>query len=190
MFASRSIHATSISVRAWSSGWASAFQADEGGSIPPARSNTKGEASGDMASKSAARRAWRVARGKFDPRCDYCGIVTSEHVAETHPQRATVEDIVPLSKGGNNNRSNWALACSACNQAKGDLHLDPKFPKLGGRFVNGKGAKRGRYSRRAPVSQKLIDRIIADDHARRDRAAALGFTLYTPIPGVPDDGFR
>lgn len=141
-----------------------------------------------MASKSAARRAWRVARGKIDPRCDYCAVVTSEHVPENHPQRATVEDIVPLSKGGSNNRSNWALACSACNQAKGAEERHPaRTVAMPTRVLR---HKRGRYSRRAPVSQKLIDRVLASDKERRDRAAALGFSLYQPIPGVPDEAFR
>lgn len=142
-----------------------------------------------MASRSAARRAWRVARGKVDPRCDYCGIVTSEHLAETHPQRATVEDIVPLSKGGRNNRANWALACSRCNQAKGAEVAHPArivpvpgYPKIKQRHA--------KSFRRRPVSQKLIDRIITEDKARKERRDALGFSLYAPIPGVPDEAFR
>lgn len=116
-----------------------------------------------MGKRSAARRAWRVARGKIDPRCDYCGIGTSEDVPASHPQRATVEDIVPLSKGGRNNRSNWALACCACNQAKGDDERRPPRTVT----VPGYPALTARR-RPPPISQKMIDRIIAEDHRKRE----------------------
>lgn len=161
------------------------LKAHEPVSSPALDSHTKESRAGIMGGKSAARRAWRVARGNVDPRCDYCGVVTREDVAETHPQRATVEDIVPLSKGGLNNRSNWALACSACNQAKG---ASDTMPKKKARLAA--KPKRDRCSRHRPGLQNHIDRILAEDQARRDRAAALGFTLYPPIPGVQDEAFR
>lgn len=148
--------------------------------------------------KTAARRAWRVERVRFDPYCDYCGVITREDVHETDPRRATVEDIVPLSKGGANNRSNWALACWTCNQAKGvDAALPTRIVIIKAkhnirraRHEENIRLKRGRLSKQAPVSQKLIDRVIAEDRERKERCAALGFSLYAPIPGVVDDAFR
>lgn len=156
-----------------------------------------------MASKSAARRAWRVARGKIDPYCDYCGEVTHEDVHENHPRRATVEDIVPLSKGGRNNRSNWALACSLCNQAKGSNHDIPsrivpvplrdqldetrqaenEQPKIGRHYRMTAAERRARKCR-------VVDRKNVDEVNRLARLARLPFSLYTPIPGVHDEAFR
>jgi hypothetical protein len=40
------------------------------------------------------------------------------------PNSTSVDHIVPLSKGGADDPSNWALMCRACNQAKGDAVLD------------------------------------------------------------------
>lgn len=145
-----------------------------------------------MASRSAARRAWRVARGKIDPRCDYCGIVTSEHVAETDPQRATVEDIMPLSKGGKNNRSNWALACCACNQAKGTEEHWPNrvvpLPPCCGE-LNWARAKARRVAQ-ITAKSRAQDRERIEEVERLALLARLPFTLYTPIPGVQDEAFR
>lgn len=148
-----------------------------------------------MASKSAARRAWRVARGKIDPRCDYCAVITSERLPENHPQRATVEDIVPLSKGGKNNRSNWALACSACNQAKGPEEHWPKRIVPVTPMDERRVAKVHDARRRARVAQisaksREQDRERREDVERLARLARLPFTLYAPIPGVPDEAFR
>jgi hypothetical protein len=49
---------------------------------------------------------------KWNRRCAYCGV--SNHALE-------VEHIVPRSRGGSDRVSNLALACHACNQAKGNL---------------------------------------------------------------------
>lgn len=152
-----------------------------------------------MAGKSAQRRAWRVARVKIDPRCDYCGEVTRENVAETHPRRATVEDIVPLSKGGFNARSNWALACSSCNQAKADGHLTPSRPPTHPRIVDCKTGEHARPSlqhyRMTEMERRrrkcmTIHRERVEEVERLARLARLPFSLYTPIPGVLDEGWR
>lgn len=140
-----------------------------------------------MGKKSAARQAWRRARVQSDPRCTYCGITCSETVHERHPQRATVDDIVPLSRGGLNNASNWTLACQTCNRDKADNLITPSQKKA--KRLASK-PKRGRCSRKKPLSQQRIDEALAADRKRKDQAASLGFTLYPPIPGVQDEAFR
>lgn len=137
-----------------------------------------------MASKSAARRAWRVARGKIDPRCDYCSEETSEQVHEGHPKRATVDDMIPLSRGGRNAPGNWALACNDCNSRKGDAIIEPgDLPAPQPRHRLTQWEKRQRKHRRAHV-----ERI--EEVERLARLARLPFTIYPPIPGVPDEAIR
>lgn len=142
-----------------------------------------------MASKSAARRAWRVARGKIDPRCDYCGEITFENVKERDPRRATVEDMTPLSKGGPNNRSNWALACSECNQAKGDNCVAERVEITQPKKKHYRMTQMERRQRKCRKPQRMTeDRI--EEIERLARLASLPFSLYAPIPGVPDEAFR
>lgn len=55
--------------------------------------------------------------------CAYCG----QPMAFYH-----VDHVVPLAKGGGNDAANLALACPACNMAKGDMGLlewisDPRY---------------------------------------------------------------
>ena len=50
--------------------------------------------------------------------CCYCGAEMSLHPCDT--RAATIEHIVPLSRGGKDNRSNITLACKPCNQARGN----------------------------------------------------------------------
>lgn len=128
-----------------------------------------------MGSTSTARRSWRVARGQIDPRCDYCGDVTFEGVEETHPKRATVDDIIPLSKGGRNGASNWALACNLCNAEKADGFLRPK--------------KRGPHAVLLTRAAELAV-MKAAERARKRRLESLPFSLYAPIPGVQDEAWR
>lgn len=47
-------------------------------------------------------------------RCRYCAAVLS-------PRTATIDHVIPLSRGGRNTHSNRVLACAACNRAKGAL---------------------------------------------------------------------
>jgi 5-methylcytosine-specific restriction endonuclease McrA len=52
----------------------------------------------------------------LDPHCKYCG-------KELTLEEATVDHIIPLSKGGTNRWHNKVLACSPCNAKKGDKIL-------------------------------------------------------------------
>lgn len=55
-------------------------------------------------------------------RCRYCRVEVRRNWMETerHDHDATIDHIVPKAKGGGNERSNYALACRRCNNAKGD----------------------------------------------------------------------
>jgi 5-methylcytosine-specific restriction endonuclease McrA len=55
--------------------------------------------------------------------CQYCGISVTEHTA-------TLDHVIPLSKGGRGTWDNLATACRACNGKKSDkTHMKPsKMP--------------------------------------------------------------
>lgn len=50
--------------------------------------------------------------------CQYCGVLLSE-------DRATLDHLLPLSRGGTNKWSNLILSCKPCNSEKGARLLDP-----------------------------------------------------------------
>lgn len=66
-------------------------------------------------------------------RCRYCGrtVVPPDYRAAArvngHPQMksntATVDHVIPVSRGGQRNMTNLVTACRACNQDKADLTL-------------------------------------------------------------------
>jgi 5-methylcytosine-specific restriction endonuclease McrA len=51
--------------------------------------------------------------------CEYCGRQVFVHLPEADPARATGDHRIPRSRGGTNHRQNIAIACRACNTAKG-----------------------------------------------------------------------
>lgn len=65
-----------------------------------------------QAARVADRLGWKRRQLDIDPTCDYCRRPLDERTA-------TVDHKVPLSRGGTNSTLNYALACTACNQAKG-----------------------------------------------------------------------
>lgn len=65
---------------------------------------------------------------KYGLHCFYCG----RRVVRTIlilPQQATIEHIIPKSKGGKTELDNLTIACFACNQEKGDGDFLPFFRK-------------------------------------------------------------
>lgn len=64
----------------------------------------------------AARHGWR---------CYWCGRKASPDVGKSHPLRATVEHLVPLSKGGGSQAENLRVSCLRCNQARGSALMPP-----------------------------------------------------------------
>lgn len=57
--------------------------------------------------------------------CCWCQKVCLLDVDPQHPDRATVEHLVPRSKGGSNRRENLRVACYACNHKRGDMSRLP-----------------------------------------------------------------
>ena len=68
------------------------------------------------------RKSWhRLAkRQMFDKsrHCHWCGVEMSLHPLDKN--FATIEHIIPLSRGGLDNRNNMTLACITCNQKRGN----------------------------------------------------------------------
>ena len=63
---------------------------------------------------------WRRAIFKRDRyRCTYCGCEVHRRDPR-HPKYATIDHIVPLSKGGMSIDSNVTTACRECNGKKGN----------------------------------------------------------------------
>lgn len=56
----------------------------------------------------------------FDWKCAYCG-------SELTPETATIDHIIPLSRGGEHSINNIAPACSRCNSQKGDKTAEEFF---------------------------------------------------------------
>jgi len=56
-------------------------------------------------------------------KCYYCGVRIYPKAANLLPV-ATVDHVIPLSRGGNNSKETLVASCSPCNQAKGDMSAD------------------------------------------------------------------
>lgn len=57
--------------------------------------------------------------------CCWCGKTCRLTVVPQHPDRATVEHVIPKSRGGSNMLPNLRVACYACNNARGDKDSPP-----------------------------------------------------------------
>lgn len=55
-----------------------------------------------------------------DPKCHWCGIRLHLTQDQRDPARATREHLVPRHLGGADSHDNLALACAACNGARGE----------------------------------------------------------------------
>lgn len=71
---------------------------------------------------SQRRRARDYLFALHQGRCAYCHVQTepARDGPARHPWHATIDHVIPRSKGGPNDRSNLVLACFACNQSRGD----------------------------------------------------------------------
>lgn len=60
-------------------------------------------------------------------RCFYCGVHVNLHTVESlatrwpDPRAATLDHIVPRSRGGGNTDGNVVLACRGCNERRSDM---------------------------------------------------------------------
>lgn len=67
-------------------------------------------------SKEYSTRRLELVFNKTDGRCAYCGKVLSDD--------ATIDHIIPRSKGGGNNLDNLLPSCRSCNTSKGVKSLE------------------------------------------------------------------
>lgn len=69
--------------------------------------------------KQARRASWlhhQLAQGRA--KCEYCKGRVSREVPHGNPIFATVDHIIPISKGGYDGPRNWRICCQRCNEAK------------------------------------------------------------------------
>lgn len=57
--------------------------------------------------------------------CRYCGDMITR-------KEATVDHIIPLSKGGSNDKANLVICCLRCNKKKGDVMPQMLLSRLAG----------------------------------------------------------
>jgi len=68
-------------------------------------------------SSSHSRKRWRERAYAKDKKKKCPACKRSYNKAE---RRVTVDHIIPLSKGGKDDKSNWQLMCQLCNKIKGN----------------------------------------------------------------------
>ena len=62
----------------------------------------------------------RLAQWESDPHCAYC----KRHL---FPEQATLDHILPLTRGGNHSDDNLVLSCQPCNASKADRELEAEL---------------------------------------------------------------
>lgn len=84
------------------------------------RSQKEGSRDPVIGARESRRRDWIIRQliNKHGGRCTCCGesVVIND---ETHPRYATIDHVMPLSKGGLDVISNMTLLCLECNGKKG-----------------------------------------------------------------------
>ena len=69
---------------------------------------------------SQKRQFWKRAEKKKPMICFYCQKVVRRDVDPWAYDRATIDHLVPISKGGRHMMSNFVISCFRCNQLKKD----------------------------------------------------------------------
>lgn len=73
--------------------------------------------------RHSRRKAIRLNRWAENPHCVYCR-------RRLRIDEATLDHVIPLSRGGRDVPANVVLACRDCNDAKGDRTATPKVLHL------------------------------------------------------------
>lgn len=59
--------------------------------------------------------------------CFYCGVITNKRSCKDSlpfkPNDQTIDHVIPLSKGGKDNKVNRVIACWSCNHTKRDSEI-------------------------------------------------------------------
>lgn len=74
-------------------------------------------------------------------KCCFCGIVMVEYPNQKNS--ATIEHVIPSSKGGTNSPKNYAISCNHCNNKRGTLDWEV-FMEMGNKIVQKQKNKRQR----------------------------------------------
>ena len=86
-----------------------------------------------FASKSK-KRIWRALEreGRAEV-CHYCGTHIARGLPDGHPNLATLDHVIPRSRGGGNHIPNIVASCFECNNERGDKALPLILYKEGAR---------------------------------------------------------
>jgi hypothetical protein len=78
-----------------------------------------------LLTQSKLARIWE----RDDKKCRWCGVATvlTKH---TIPNQATIDHVIPSSKGGSSEDHNLVLACLKCNAKRGDSGKHPNKSPL------------------------------------------------------------
>ena len=92
------------------------------GPVLPARTPRPPSASVSLKSRTRKLSVRRRLRLRDGDGCHWCGrrLRDPETGRQARPDDATIDHVLPRSRGGGNLLSNLVLACPACNEERGD----------------------------------------------------------------------
>lgn len=72
-------------------------------------------------SKMGSERRQRFWKRNKSTRCYYCNKRVLRDLPQHHPNKATIDHILPVSKGGTHALVNLVICCYPCNQEKDNM---------------------------------------------------------------------
>lgn len=63
---------------------------------------------------------WKLWIIQHGAKCHYCNIAI-DRVSTDINHKATIDHLIPRSRGGSNATSNWVWCCERCNKRKGNF---------------------------------------------------------------------
>lgn len=76
----------------------------------------------------AREKFWKRHKGNVHT-CHWCGRFCFRNLPPDNPYKATIEHLVPISKGGDNRLTNLTVSCYSCNTARQDV-CDPNLMEV------------------------------------------------------------